>query len=399
MLESILWFTGQALFSLFMLFVGRYLGRRGGRAIALTMLTCMFLLLGWSLRALEPTLYFNILPLNLLVYVEGTGNVPIFMLFIGVIWTQQKDLRARRTALPMFILAVLYFLWNGMWMIMPYPTGKESITEPEGGMGSHGAVVFQYSEESCVAAAAATAMLAPGINKPISEADMIRLTETRSTRGSTAIRALYGLRKFLKGSGIEAGLVNINADGAANMASLDLPVLAPVHSGIAMEHMVVIYGHPPRLTDVFDPDREKHIIDWIRKGDGDDPPLPADAADDAEADPGSADVARGTEKNSGPEQGGKTPVYVHIDSRTPGGNRLDGPSGQPLFQLAVRRFYAHPKDMRDYVIIGNPTPARSEILVNVPRGIQVISMATFRRIYAGPAIFFYHKPLDHEAEQ
>ncbi len=353
MLESTLWFCGQIVLSLLMLLVGCRLGARGGRAAVGVMGLCLALLLAWALRVLQPTLYYNVIPLDILVYLEGTANVPIFMLFIGVVWRYPHDERARRAGPPLIALAFCYFLWNAMWMVMPYPRGKESIHEPYLHPAAHGGVITQYSRESCVAAAAATAMLASGINRPVSEADMIRLTDTRALRGSTVARATRGLRRYLEGTDIQVEVVAVKADGAANLASLDMPVLAPIKSGLGALHMVVIYGHPPRLMNVFEP-LDSRRLDWL-------------AQVTTGQSPGHA--------NSGEE-----------------GDAAAEPSLQvPLFRFAVNWFMHFPSDMRNYVIIGNPILEQSDVEVNVPRGIQVVSMERFRQLYAGPAIFFHHE--------
>lgn len=359
MLESTLWFFGQIFVCLLMLVLGARLGSRGGRGALLAMGVCLTLLFAWGLRIIAPTLYLNVIPLDVLVYIEGTANVPIFMLFIGLVWRYPHDARARRAGPPLIALACFYFLWNGMWMVMPYAQGKESLYEPFLHPAAHGGVITQYSHESCVAAAAATAMLAAGINKPVSEAEMIRLTDTRVLRGSTVARAARGLRRHLADTGIKVDVVDVNADGAANLASLDMPVLAPLRSGIGSLHMVVIYGHPPRLMDVFAP-LDSRKLDWwtrVTTGKGFDR---TDAALDAAEDHGDGIVRR----------------------------RVTPP--EPLFRFAVRWFAHFPSDLRDYVIVGNPMPEESDVAVNVPPGIQVMRIERFRKIYAGPTIFFHH---------
>ncbi|MCK4872956.1 MAG: hypothetical protein KAS72_09545 [Phycisphaerales bacterium] len=326
MSESVFWFCGQIVFALAMLAVGCKLGKVGGRAAVIAMVASVILLVGWSLRLLQPTLYFNIVPLDILVYIEGTANVPAFMLFIGLVWKHRTDKRAQRAGPPLIALALVYFLWNALWMILPYPLGKQSIQDPYIHAAAHGGVIMQYSSDACVAAAAATAMLAHGIDQPINEAEMIRLTDTRVTRGSTVIRAVRGLRTHLADTEIQVDLVKLDADAAANLATLSLPILAPLKSGIGSLHMVVIYGHPPDREDVFQPD----------------------------------------------------------DGRAPTENQRS----VPLFQFATSWFDHFPKDMREYVIIGNPIPEQSDVAVNVPSGIHIMTMERFRKLYRGPAIVF-----------
>lgn len=360
MLESTLWFFGQILLALAMLFVGARLGSRGGRGALLAMALCLALLLAWALRVVQPTLYYNVIPLDVLVYIEGTANVPIFMLFIGTVWKYPHDERARRAGPPLIALAFVYFVWNGLWMILPYPKGKEAIFyEPYLHPAAHGGVITQYSNDACVAAAAATAMLAAGIDMPVSEAEMIRLTDTRLLRGSTVARAARGLRRYLEGSGINVEVVDVNADGCANLASLDMPVLTPIKSGIGSLHMVVVYGHPPKLMDVFEP-LDSRELDWW------------------------AQVTTGKRRARG--EGAES-----TDSPVPGVDAWEYEGPVPLFRYAVRWFMHFPSDMGNYVIIGNPLPEESDVAVNVPRGIQVVSIERFRKLYAGPTIFFHHE--------
>lgn len=360
MLESTLWFFAQIIVCIGLLLVGARLGSRGGRGALATMAVCLALLLAWALRVIEPTLYYNIIPLDVLVYIEGTANVPIFMLFIGTVWRYPHDARARRAGPPLIALAFFYFLWNAMWMVLPYPKGKETIHEPYLHPAAHGGVITQYSSDSCVAAAAATAMLAAGIDRPVSEADMIRLTDTRVMRGSTVARAARGLRRYLAGTGIKVDVVDVNADGCANLASLDMPVLAPIKSGIGSLHMVVIYGHPPRLMDVFEPLDSRKLDWWTQVTTG----RTGQRASDLESEAAETPTAQSDE--------------------------LDRPP-VPLFRFAARWFTYFPADLRDYVIIGNPILEDSDVAVNVPRGIQVVEIRRFRKLYAGPTIFFHHE--------
>jgi hypothetical protein len=328
MLESVFWFLGQLMLAALAFFAGRQVCRRVSvRTNAVLMIISLAFLLVWGIRLVRPTLFFHLFPLDVLVYVEGTGNVPFFTFFVGLIWDHPTDPRARQAGPPVLLLASIYFIWNGLWMVMPYPHGRTEFVD-EYMHPVHGGVIPQSTNETCVAAAAASAMLASGINQPISEAEMIRLTDTRWLRGSSVARAVRGLRRHLEGTNIEVDMLAINADAAAAVAGFEMPVLAPIKSGYGAVHMVVIYGHPPDWRNVFV---------WTLG-------LPREPPEE---------IPHGT-----------------------------------LFGYLSKRFNNFPKHLGDYVIIGNPLSGPVEVEAYVPRGIEVMTIERFRKLYAGPAVVF-----------
>ncbi|TVQ33562.1 MAG: hypothetical protein EA376_02000 [Phycisphaeraceae bacterium] len=237
---AIHWFIAQALAALAAYLFGRMIGRGSTSMVEIGLLLLAALAIGWAMRHAYQDALLHILPLEMLVYTEGTLIVPAVMLLAGILSVNQH-IRRRHVLGPLLgAFGVLYLCFNGMWMLSPHVDLAE-----DSGMEAGPGVFAQTREDTCVAASLATALGAPGIGVRTSESEMARLADVRVGQGSTLMRALRAAQLRLDGLGIEARLLNITAEQAVSFASTDVPMLVTLRSGARRRHMVVLQGWTP----------------------------------------------------------------------------------------------------------------------------------------------------------
>lgn len=201
----------------------------------------MIFLLGWSALIHRPTVAVQIIPLSVLARLEGVGAAPLFVFMLGVGWRLASQVRQRAIMVLGMCLGLAYFVQGGMWMMRPTPTSAF-------GKQEHTLLIWQTQDYSCVPAASATALRMLGLRS--NEAEMAELTETRKGSGATLLRALNGVSKRLKHTGIQARLLE---PGYEDLQRIEPPMLTPLQYEAARLHMVTIVEVRPHLVVVADP--------------------------------------------------------------------------------------------------------------------------------------------------
>ncbi len=235
------WFGAQIVAGILAYVLGVSAARHSRSAaeliLALTVV-CVFL---WAGRNFIQDVLVRLFPVDLMIYVESTIIIVPFLLMAGSIGALLDDRRSRTYGPVLAIFAFSYLGMNGAWMLTPPVTlAKSNMSVTEAG------VVRQSREDTCVAAALATALRAPGVNILTSESEMAELAQVRQGRGATMLRAFHAARAKLLGSELDAELLSLSARQVADIASYDRPVLVTLRSNLARTHMVAICGRTPR---------------------------------------------------------------------------------------------------------------------------------------------------------
>ena len=241
--------------------VGRMLGQRSAKVAETSILLLVPLAIGWAVRSSAADALVRIIPLDVLVYTEGTLILPV-LLFVAGALTGSGRLGSQWSRLcrigPLLaVFGVVYFVNSARWMVLPtvrvsnwapivdvVPTrfrtdhaarsGDQSLKQP--------VITLQSNKASCVAAALATALSAEDMHLRVSESEMAALADVKQGVGSTMLRALRALRDMLVRSPLEPTLMVCTAADAARMASIKRPVIVALRSGPLRNHMVVVYG-------------------------------------------------------------------------------------------------------------------------------------------------------------
>ena len=236
---SATWFALLLLIAPAFLAVGWWLGdRKSKRARTVALLATLVLIALAAIPRFKPTLLHTTLPLSVSIYLEGVLATYPWMMLVGLVWAGRFTANLRRAAPLMLLLGIVYFLFGGVWMVLPdvRPYERENRTAQ--------GVTLQSRGDTCVPAACATALRQMGI--ATTEGEMCHVVMARPGRGSTLARAAYGLRRHLARRGIDVLLENLDADEVMWTARPTRPVLVVIRSSLAADHMVVVMG---RLGD------------------------------------------------------------------------------------------------------------------------------------------------------
>lgn len=234
MLLSVSWFVGIAVLA-----VGMYLlGRRLGTCRPLISNSAMLLAIvgvgaAASLR-FRPVLLHQLLPLDISIWFDGLVALFPWMALVGMLRTSEIAENLRKSVPLLMVLGLVYFLFGGIWMVLP----TIRIGEPEN--RSSAGIIIQNRHDTCVPASAANALRMMDI--PASEERMCPVVLAKPTRGSSLARAAYGLRSYVAKHDMKLSLMDLTADEAADIATKQRPALVIIRSGPAADHMVVLLG-------------------------------------------------------------------------------------------------------------------------------------------------------------
>ncbi len=240
-LPAISWFITIASCAALAWALGVVIGRSHLIASRAALLASVVVLLAWGYLMRHQDVAVQILPTQLLSRIEGVAAVPVFMLIVGIAWSRASMSRQRHVACCAMVIGALFFYQGGGWMIQPTPAMGTSRMMDNG-------MVMQSEDYSCVAAAAATALNRIGV--PTTEAEMVRLTDTRPGRGATTLRAMAAMEQKLRGTGMRVALI------AADFNALQLinpPALTPLQFEKSRLHMVTILDVNPVGLTIADP--------------------------------------------------------------------------------------------------------------------------------------------------
>jgi len=248
---SSIWFVLLLLIAPAFLAVGWWLGDQKSAAVRrIALFVTLALIALAAVPKFKPTLLHTTLPLSVSIHLEGVLATFPWMALVGLVWAGRFTANLRRAAPLMLLLGLVYFLFGGVWMVLPdvRPYERESRT-------SQG-VTLQSRGDTCVPAACATALRRMGI--ATTESEMCRVVMARPGRGSTLARAAWGLQRHLQRRGIRVRLENLDADEVVWTARPSRPVLVVIRSSFAADHMVVVLGRVRDGVVIANPSPGRH---------------------------------------------------------------------------------------------------------------------------------------------
>jgi hypothetical protein len=234
MLTSIIWFIGLLGLASCSFALGWWIGKQPKWAAQTAILVLVGLIALAALPRFRPALAAEFISLSLLVRFEGLFGVFPWMVLVGVLSSSKLSSQLRRTTPLLLIMGVLYFLYGGIWMILP----TIDIDEPE--QRSQAGVTMQSRHDSCVPSACATAVRRFGIST--SEAHMCEIVQAKPSRGSTLVRAAWGLRKFLEPHDVDVAVEDLSIDEVVARSKRNRPILITVKSSLVADHMIAVLG-------------------------------------------------------------------------------------------------------------------------------------------------------------
>jgi hypothetical protein len=239
MTVSASWFTVLLLIALACLAPGWWLGARKSKGVRIgALLATLALIALAAVPRFKPTLLHTTLPLGISIHLEGVLATFPWMILVGLVWAGHFTANLRRAAPLMLVLGIVYFLFGGVWMVLPNIRLDEPENRTEQGL------TLQSRNDTCVPAACASALRLMGIDA--TEEKMCAVVQAKPGRGSTLARAAWGLRGYLADRGITVRLEDLDADEVVWTARPDRPVLVVIRSNLAADHMVAVLG---RLGD------------------------------------------------------------------------------------------------------------------------------------------------------
>ncbi|CAN5855156.1 hypothetical protein BH11PLA1_BH11PLA1_12700 [soil metagenome] len=148
----------------------------------------------------------------------------------------------RRALAALAVLAGIYFLSAGRWMLTTAPVSP--VARWQGG------VCIQTTDATCTAAAAATALTTLGILT--SEADMARLNRVDSLTGASDARVLWGIQQRLEAAGSPVRAEYRRFD-YLQLVSAPKPCLTPIDWSFMVSHMVAVLDADAEGVTLGDP--------------------------------------------------------------------------------------------------------------------------------------------------
>lgn len=236
-----LYFLLMALISVAAFILGKRAARLGVGATRGVSIAGIAMLLAWAWLRHNLGVAVRLFPEELLLCVEGTLAVPLFMLVIGVAWANSRRLRQRVAVGLAVMIGVAHFLHGGIWMLQSTPVSAF-------GAATQAGMFRQTQDYSCVPAACATALMKLGVET--TEARMAELTHTRPGTGATVLRAVHGLNRELADTPYETRVAELSWD---ELRRGTMPALAVASFETGRRHMIVVLEMKPQVTLIADP--------------------------------------------------------------------------------------------------------------------------------------------------
>lgn len=234
MMISIAWFVSLAVLAAAMYLLGLRLGKSPAAARYPLLITAVIAIGCAAALRFRPVLLHQLLPLEISIWIDGLVALFPWMMLVGMLQTGPDSPNLKRAAPLMVVLGVVYFLFGGIWMILP----TVQVGEPE--KTSAAGIILQNRHDTCVPSSCANALRLMGI--PASEERMCEVAMVKPSRGSSLARAAYGLRDYLSKYEMRVELKDLSADEVASVARRDRPALVVIRSGFVADHMVALLG-------------------------------------------------------------------------------------------------------------------------------------------------------------
>lgn len=162
----------------------------------------------------------------------------------------------RRALMLLNVIAAIYFVKAGWWMISPGVSGIGPTRIDDRG------ICRQSTGYTCVAASMVTMLRAKGI--AADEAEMAALCRTQPGGGATDSRALWALQSKLAGLSLTPTYARLDRD---SLLAAPKPCMVQLDWGFFVSHMVPIMSATPDRVVIGDPlsgVREVPMADFLR---------------------------------------------------------------------------------------------------------------------------------------
>jgi predicted double-glycine peptidase len=222
-------FVGQMALAAGTFALGRWLGGRAGLVAAALLVASLIAMLVWPLMRLVTPRAIDLTGVATVACTEFTLLAIPAGLFFGVASRRVKRGPDRRAIAVLTLVAGVYFVKAGWWMVGPgVRTPGPTAIDSEG-------ICRQTTDATCVAASMVTALRMRGIEAE--EEEMARLAYTERSGGTTDSRALWALQRKLAGTGLRARYERMDL---AALRAATKPVLVQLHWGFFASHMVPV---------------------------------------------------------------------------------------------------------------------------------------------------------------
>lgn len=235
-------FGAQITLAIGAFFLGRGIARRRPSLANATAALSLATMLLFPLARVFPVEVVRVLGAPAASCVELTALAIPAVLFFSTA-TQIVPRASDRRALSLLnIVAAIYFVRAGIWMVLPPPSGVGPTRIDADG------ICRQTTGYTCVAASMVTMLRARGI--AADEAEMSALCRTQSGGGATDSRALWALDRKLAGTAFTPRYARLNR---GSLIAAPKPCMVQLDWGFFVSHMVPVMEATPDRVVIGDP--------------------------------------------------------------------------------------------------------------------------------------------------
>lgn len=214
----------------------------------------------WPLMRFFPVQPIRLLGAPVIACIELTGLAVPAALFFGIAARHVPRESDRRAILLLLLVAAIYFVKAGWWMVSPGVPMLSATRIDEDGL------CRQSTGYTCVAASMVTMLRANGIDAD--EHEMAELAYTQVNGGATDSRALWALDKKLEGTPWRADYQRLDQAG---IIEVNKPCMVQLDWGFFVSHMVPLLSATPERVVIGDPlsgRREMPMVDFMKSWKG-----------------------------------------------------------------------------------------------------------------------------------
>ncbi len=235
-------FAAQIALGVAAFFVAPYVAKERKGVWATTASFALASMLLWPLMRVFPVQLIGLLGAPAVACIELTGLAIPAVLFFGIASRHVPKASDRRAILLLTLVAGLYFIKAGWWMIAPgvADLGRTKLDRD--------GICHQSTGYTCVAASMVTMLRAYGIDA--GEMEMASLAYTQVNGGATDSRTLWALQKKLQGSHLQSRYQRLDIAGLIDVPK---PCLVQLDWGFFVSHMVPVVSATPEVVVIGDP--------------------------------------------------------------------------------------------------------------------------------------------------